>query len=168
MNSAGWYAYSTWLPILLPFRQLNTGNLPLTSKQVAWWRIQPFVWRLAKQKHIQVSVSAPTLTHKGMLAQFLHSQAHRLYTLTQSVPLTLPSISALKHTQLIICLCTDSACRHLFGSVWLAGILCVGLFVPEEQRAFYWSNECDSHFLLLYLMSSGLLLSDCVSQLEHE
>lgn len=29
------------------------------------------------------------------------------------------------------------ACRHLLGSVWLASILPVALFTPEEQKSFY-------------------------------
>lgn len=32
--------------------------------------------------------------------------------------------------------------------VWLDSILCVGLFVPEEHRGFYKSQQCDTHFLL--------------------
>lgn len=51
-------------------------------------------------------------------------------------------------------------------SVWLAGILCVGLFVPDKQRGFYESHQRD--FLLLYLISLGLLLGDCAPQIESK
>ncbi len=114
---------STWLPLLL-WAKVNTDALPLICKQPA-----------VRVVFHKVSVSAPTHTqrHVGSIPTFTgtHIVHTHIVCSFHSPP------SQLSHTlSVIISLCTET-CRHLFGSVWLAGILCVGLFVPQEQRGFY-------------------------------
>lgn len=107
-----------------------------------------------------MSVIAPIHTQRRGFNSYIHT----CYTLSRGLFLTPPPHLSSQADTWWSLFFVQRPADTCFGSVWLTGILCVGLLVPEEQRGFYQSHQCDSPLPPTTLVKDFCLVTVCHSR----